>query len=83
MRRPGGHRTWVWSDLHRRHANIIKRCNRRFADARELDRALTTAGTSVARPDDTVLNGGDIALAGSLGERGRARRCGAHAALIN
>ena len=38
-----------------------------------MDRALMTAWTSAVGPDDTVLNGGDVALAGSLGERGRAR----------
>ena len=73
VHRPGGHRTWVWSDLHLRHANIIKHCGRPFTDAREMDRALLTAWASAVGPDDTVLNGGDIALAGSLGERGRAR----------
>ncbi len=73
VHRPDEHRTWVWSDLHLRHANIIKHCGRPFADAREMDRALMTAWTSAVDPDDTVLNNGDVALAGSLGERGRAR----------
>ncbi len=73
VHRPDAHRTWVWSDLHLRHANIIKHCGRPFADAREMDRTLLTAWTSIGGPDDTVLDGGDVALAGSLGERGRAR----------
>ena len=76
MHRPDGHRTWVWSDLHLRHANIIKiikHCKRPFANARDMDRAMMTAWKSVVATDDTVLNGGDIALAGSLGESGRAR----------
>ena len=30
LHRPDGHRTWVWSDLHLRHANIIKYCKRPF-----------------------------------------------------
>ena len=34
---------------------------------------MMTAWKSVVGTDDTVLNGGDIALAGSLGESGRAR----------
>ena len=38
-----------------------------------MDRALMTAWTSVVGPDDTVLNGGDVALAGRLGECGRTR----------
>ena len=32
VHRPHGHRTWVWSDLHLRHANIIKYCKRPFAN---------------------------------------------------
>ena len=28
VHRPDGHRTWLWSDLHLRHANIIKHCKR-------------------------------------------------------
>ena len=55
--RPSGHRTWVWSDLHLRHANIIKYCERLFRTAPEMDRALMTAWRYVVGPDDTVLNG--------------------------
>ena len=73
VHRPDGHRTWVWSDLHLRHANIIKHCKRPFANARDMDRTMMTAWKSVVGTDDTVLNGGDVALAGSLGESGRAR----------
>ena len=76
----GGHRTWVWSDLHLRHANIIKYCARPFADARQMDDALMAAWRSAVAEDDTVLNGGDIALAGSLREPDRAaiRRAPGH-----
>ena len=63
----------VWSDLHLRHANIIKHCKRPFANARDMDRTMVTVWKSVVGADDTVLNGGDVALAGSLGESGRAR----------
>ena len=73
VHRPDGHRTWVWSDLHLRHANIIKHCKRPFANARDMDRTMVTVWKSVVGADDTVLNGGDVALAGSLGESGRAR----------
>ena len=73
VHRPDRHRTWVWSDLHLRHANIIKHCKRPFANARDMDRTMMTAWKSVVGTGDTVLNGGDVALAGSLGESGRAR----------
>ena len=73
VHRPDGHRTWVWSDLHLRHANIIKHCKRPFANARDMDRTIMTAWKSVVGTDDTLLNGGDMALAGILRGSGRAR----------
>ena len=69
--RPDDGRTWVWSDLHLRHANIIKYCDRPFETAQEMDHALMTAWKSAVAAGDTVLNGGDIALAGSLREPDR------------
>ena len=71
VHRPDDRRTWVWSDLHLRHANIIKYCNRPFASAEDMDLALMTAWESAVADDDMVLNGGDIALAGSLRESDR------------
>ena len=72
VHRPDGRRTWVWSDLHLRHANIIKYCKRPFANARDMDGTMMTAWKSVVGADDTVLNGGDVALAGRLDKSGRA-----------
>ena len=43
VHRPDRHRTWVWSDLHLRHANIIKHCKGPFANARDMDRTMMTA----------------------------------------
>ena len=73
VHRPDEHRTWIWSDLHLRHANIIRHCKRPFANARDMDRTIMTTWKSTVAAGDTVLNGGDVALAGSLGESGRAR----------
>ena len=72
VHRPDEHRTWVWSDLHLRHGNIIKYCNRPFMDARHMGTAMMASWESVVGADDTVLNGGDVALAGSLDKVGRA-----------
>ena len=72
VHRPDGHRTWIWSDLHLRHANIIKYCKRPFANASDMDRTMMTAWKSVVGDDDTLLNGGDIAFAGKLDRSGRA-----------
>lgn len=65
---PAG-RTWIWSDLHLRHANIIRHCNRPFAHREQMDDALLDAWESTVGPDDTVLCGGDVALAGALGPK--------------
>ena len=72
VHRPGGHRTWVWSDLHLRHGNIIKYCDRPFRDAPHMDGAIMTGWRSAVGDGDTLLNGGDVALAGALDEAGRA-----------
>ncbi len=72
VHRPDGHRTWVWSDLHLRHRNIIKYCKRPFVDAEHMGAAMMAGWKSVVGADDTVLNGGDVALAGSLDKAGRA-----------
>ena len=72
VHRPGGHRTWVWSDLHLRHGNIIKYCDRPFRDAPHMDGAIMTGWRSAVGAGDTVLNGGDVALAGALDDAGRA-----------
>ena len=63
---------WVWSDLHLRHGNIIRYCKRPFVDAGQMGKAMMASWKSVVADDDTVLNGGDIALAGSLDRVGRA-----------
>ena len=54
----------MWSDLHLRHGNIIKYCERPFRDARHVDEAIMAGWRSAVGGGDTVLNGGDIALAG-------------------
>ena len=66
VHRPGTGRTWVWSDLHLNHGNIIKYCNRPFGDKAEMNAVLLGAWRRDIDPGDTVLNGGDTALAGSL-----------------
>ncbi len=79
---PGERRTWVWSDLHLCHGNIIKYCDRPFRDAPRIDGAITTGWRSAVAGGDTVLNGGGVALVGSLDETGRAetgrRRAASH-----
>jgi len=55
---------FVTSDTHYDHINIIKHCNRNFADVNEMNERLIEAWNSVVRPDDIVWHLGDIAWGG-------------------
>ena len=53
------------SDLHFQHENVIKYCNRPFANADEMGKALIANWNSVVKPEDTVYVLGDFSLAQS------------------
>lgn len=57
--------TWITSDQHFFHANIIKYCNRPFKSVSEMNEMLTNNWNSVVKPDDTIIICGDFALCGS------------------
>ena len=59
-------RTWLWSDLHLHHANIIRYCRRPFESVDEMDSALLRAWETTVDPGDTIICGGDVALARAL-----------------
>jgi calcineurin-like phosphoesterase family protein len=52
---------YIWSDLHLGHANVIKYCNRPFADVEAMNKALLHAWR-VTKPLDTVINLGNVSL---------------------
>lgn len=56
---------WITSDTHFGHANILKYCNRSFANIEEHDNALINAWNSVVKQDDEVFHLGDFTLAGT------------------
>ena len=65
-----GTQTWIWSDLHLHHRNIIRYCNRPFETVDAMNEVLLTAWRETVGEADTIICGGDIALAGALkGER--------------
>ena len=61
-----GARTWIWSDLHLHHKNIIRYCSRPFRSVEAMNEALLAAWKETVSEADTIICGGDIALAGAL-----------------
>lgn len=53
-------RTWVWSDLHFSHKNIIKYSNRPFGDVQHMNESLIRNFNSVVGPDDISIWVGDV-----------------------
>lgn len=58
---------WVISDTHFGHDNIIKYCDRPFADSKEMNEALVENWNSVVKDGDIVYHLGDV----YFGEKGR------------
>lgn len=55
---------WFTADTHFGHANIIKYCDRPFADVDEMDAALITNWNKWVKPTDTVWHLGDFTMGG-------------------
>ena len=62
---------WFTSDQHFAHANIIRYCERPFANIDEMDAALIADWNSEVAPSDTVYHLGDLTL-GNWGEAHKA-----------
>ena len=62
---PGG-ATWVWSDLHLGHENIIRYTNRPFADVEEMNARLYANWDAAVGADDTLVFVGDVAMRAAL-----------------
>jgi len=56
------HTIWFTSDLHLGHANIIKYCERPFADITAMDEGLIANWNARVKPGDVVYCIGDFAL---------------------
>ena len=52
--------TYVTSDTHFNHTNIIQYCNRPYADVEDMNRQMIANWNAVVRPNDTVWHMGDI-----------------------
>ena len=59
--------TWVWSDLHLGHDNIIRYTNRPFADAAQMDACLYDNWEGTVGNDDDLVFVGDVAMRSAVG----------------
>lgn len=53
---------WFVSDTHFFHSNIIKYCDRPFADAEEMNEVMVERWNKVVKPHDHVWHLGDVAM---------------------
>lgn len=53
---------WFSSDFHLNHVNIIRFCNRPFANVDEMNRELIARHNAVVQKDDLVYNLGDFSM---------------------
>ena len=60
--------TWVWSDLHLGHENIIRYTNRPFADIEEMNASLYANWDDAVGEDDILIFVGDVAMRTALCE---------------
>jgi calcineurin-like phosphoesterase family protein len=63
------HEKWFYSDSHFFHENIIKFCNRPFANAKEMNEKLIHNWNKVVGPNDFIYHLGDIFMGGTEKER--------------
>ena len=59
--------SWVWSDLHLGHDNIIRYANRPFADAAQMDANLYNNWEATVGGDDDLVFVGDVAMRRAVG----------------
>jgi len=57
---------WFTADTHLGHANIIKHCNRPFANVAEMDEVILDGLNSAVAASDTLYHLGDFAFRGGL-----------------
>lgn len=61
--------TWVWSDLHFGHKNIIEFCSRPFSWVQQMDEFLIESWNDHIQPEDTCIFVGDLSFHGEVRTR--------------
>lgn len=56
--------TWFTSDFHLGHFNIIRYCNRQFADTQEMNEAIVERMNASVKPNDVLYFLGDFCMGG-------------------
>ena len=54
--------TYIWSDLHLGHQNIIKYCNRPFSTTDEMNNKILSNWKNMVKDKDEIWNLGDVAM---------------------
>lgn len=54
--------TYIWSDLHLGHTNIIKYCNRPFTSVDEMDNLILSNWRKTVKSGDIIINLGDVKM---------------------
>jgi len=75
-------KVWFWSDLHLSHANIIRYCQRPFADAVEMNSYLIRRCLAKVTEADILVFGGDIAFGDIAAANAFLRRIPAYKLLV-
>lgn len=73
---------WFTSDTHFSHENIIRYCNRPFANVAEMNEAMVKNWNARVKPDDVIYHLGDVALGKIADSLAIIRRLNGHKHLI-
>lgn len=76
------HRTWVWSDLHFSHKNIIKFSNRPFGGVQHMNESLVRNFNTIVGHDDVSIWVGDVTFGSDVQGNELLRRCHGYKILI-
>lgn len=75
-------KVFIWSDTHFGHRNVIRFCDRPYADVEEMNQTLIDNHNNVVSPDDICIWGGDIGFMGDSECNNIIKKCNGYKILI-